>query len=86
MQSIAEYAAGGGCSLLGSAPSVWKRHTVSADEGVQYESITPSVRTVEDVQYGSVTSSVWMKVCSTELPKVLRGLLVAVFNWKNDIL
>ena len=62
---------GGGFSVQRSTPSVQKRHTFSAEE---------------DVPYGSVTSSVRMKVCSTGLPKPLRGLLVVVYNWENDIL
>ena len=50
----------------------------------QYKRGTPSLSTQEDVQYGSVKSSVQMKVHSTGLPKPLRGLLVVVFNWEND--
>ena len=44
------------------------------------------ISTDADVQYGSITSSVRTKVCSTGLPKLLRGLLTAVFLWVNDIL
>ena len=45
-----------------------------------------TISTVEDVENGSVTSSVWMKVYSTGLPKLLRGLLAVVLKWENDIL
>ena len=62
---------GGGCSVQRSTPSVQKRHTFSVDN---------------DVQYGSVTSSVWMKVYSAGVPKPVRGLLAIVVNLENDIL
>ena len=56
---------GGGCTVQGSTPSVQKRHTFSAEK---------------DVQRGSVTSSVQMKVQSAGLPEPLRRLLVVVFS------
>ena len=62
---------GGGCSVQMSTPSVQKRLIFIAEK---------------DVQYGSVTSSVRIKVYSTGLPKPFIGLLAIVFNWENDIL
>ena len=49
---------GGGSSVQKSTRSVHKRHTFSAEE---------------DVQYGSVTLSVPMKAYITGIPKPLRG-------------
>ena len=63
--------ASGGCSLWKQARSVQKWHTSNAEKDVQQESVTSSVR---------------MKVYSTGLPKPLRGVLVVVFSWENDIL
>ena len=54
-----------------NTPSVGRRYTFSAGKGVQYRSII---------------SSVWMKVCSPGIPKLLKGSLVVVFMWKNYIL
>ena len=65
----------------------------STVEGMQYIPVTPSVRMChiiskeEGVQYGPVTPSVQWRVCSTGLPKLLRGLLVVEYIRKEkDIL
>ena len=51
--------------------AVQRRHTIST--GVS-------------VQYGYGTLSVYTQVCSTELPKLLRGVFVVVSIWENDLL
>ena len=42
--------------------------------------ICHTISSAEDVQYGSVTSSVWMDVYSAGLPKLLSWLLVPYFT------
>ena len=59
---------GGGTSSVGGACAVWICHTIIMVEGVQL---------------GSVASSVWTRVCSTRLLKLLREFLVVVFIWKK---
>ena len=58
--------------------AVWICHTFSAERH--------SFSTDARVQYKSVKSLVRMRVCSTGLPKLLKGLLVVVFTSENDIL
>ena len=57
-----------------------EEHTISAEEA-QLQCKRGCA-----VQIGHAISTVEVKVYSTGLPKLLRGFLVVVLNWENDIL
>ena len=57
---------GGGCAVRTC-------HIINTVEGICAVRISHIINTDEGVQYGSVTSSVRTRVCSTGLPKLLRG-------------